>query len=142
SRSVMKKRWLVWSAVAVAFGLDVGAWVLIQRPWHDWRVEALNDESPAVRAAAIRALPREGNEERLIDRLRDENSDVRLVAAARLGGPGPKGAERAWALIRLLGDEHLGVRRDAAWALSHIGPEAWPAIREALQDTSPIVRAG
>lgn len=138
----MKNRWLVWSIVGVAFGLILV--VLIPIPWlrhYQWE-EALKQESPAIRAAAIRGLPRQGNEQLLITALMDENPDVRLLATQRLGYPGPKGAERAWALICLLKDGHAGVRREAAWSLGLIGPEGWPALREALTDESPRVRAG
>jgi HEAT repeat protein len=134
----MKTRWLVGSVAAVAFGLAVTAWVLVSRRQH----EALEDENPAIRAAAVRGLRREGNEQRLIERLKDEHPDVRMIAASRLGGSGPKGAETARALIPLLADQHAAVRREAAWFLGGVGPEALPALLQALQDENPRVRAG
>src|SRR5262249_26886890 len=42
----------------------------------------------------------------------------------------------------LLKDEQPSVRWEASWSLALIGPEAWPAIREALADEDPRVRAG
>jgi HEAT repeat protein len=138
----MKKHWLVWSMIAAMAGLIIVVFVLVPRLGHHRQVEALNDESPAVRAAAVRALPREGNEQLLIDRLKDADPDVRLLAAQRLGGRGPKGAERAWAIIGILNDAHIGVRREAAWSLGVIGADAWPALRKALDDENPRVRAG
>jgi HEAT repeat protein len=64
---------------------------------------------------------------------------VRLLAIERLGDSGRNGAV---ALVHLLNDDHAGVRREAAWSLGHIGSDAWPPIKEALQDEKPRVRAG
>jgi HEAT repeat protein len=137
----MKKYRLAWLLLAV-FGLFLTVsflWILVE---HSSRVHGLADDRPASRAAAIRKMSRTGNEQLLIARLHDDDADVRLLAVERLGGPGPQGDARARALIPLLQDEHAGVRREAAWSLGLIGPDAWPALREALGDESPRVRAG
>jgi HEAT repeat protein len=106
----------------------------------------LDDENPAVRAAAIRSLPPRGNEDLVIKMLEDEDADVRLVAVMALdwGNNADAGsvAKRARAFVRALGDELLHVRREAAWALSWLGSASWPALREALEDQNPRIRAG
>jgi HEAT repeat protein len=105
----------------------------------------LDDESPAVRAAAIRSF--RGDRRLLVKMLDDEDSDVRQVAVMALVEPyqeneGGSGAERARALVRALGDERLSVRREAAWSLSWLGPGSWPVLREAMEDKNPRIRAG
>jgi HEAT repeat protein len=80
-----------------------------------------------------------GDEQRLIDRLRDDNPDVRLLAAQRLRGA--NGAALA-ALVGALKDEHVSVCREAAWSLGAAGPDAWLQLRDALRDEEPRVRAG
>jgi HEAT repeat protein len=138
----MRKPWLVWlfvgGAAALAFIALEAAPMLQQRRY----ALALKDSSPAVRAAAIRALDVDGNEQLFIEALGDQDPDVRLLAADRLGERGARGAERASALVRALNDDHAGVRREAAWSLGHIGPDAWPALREGLADERPRVRTG
>jgi HEAT repeat protein len=138
----MKRRWPGWATAAVAFGPPIVAFAIVFWPWHPRWEEALRDPNPAVRAAALRKMSRDGNEQLLIDALKDENADVRFLAAEKLRGQGPKGAERASALCRALEDDRYWVRREAAWSLSWIGPEAWPALREALNDENPLVKAG
>jgi HEAT repeat protein len=100
------------------------------------------DERPAVRAAALRSLSLAGNEGVFIAALKDENADVRMVAAQQLGEEGPKGGARAEALVGALEDERANVRREAVESLAAIGPEAWPAIREALQHGNSLRLAG
>lgn len=133
----MKK--FLWPFVAVAVVLS-----LVVILWHrDYQLEnELQDENPAIRAAAIRRLNRENHLQLLMNGLKDQSPDVRLLAVQRLGGLGPQGAERATALILLLKDVNAGVRREAAWSLGLIGPDAWPALRDALNDENPLVRAG
>jgi HEAT repeat protein len=138
----MRKPWLVWlsvgGAAALALLAVVAAPMLQQRRY----ALALKDPSPAVRAAAVRALGAPGNEQLFIETLGDPDADVRLLAADRLGEHGARGAERVAALVGALNDDHAGVRREAAWALGHIGPDAWPALRAALEDERPRVRTG
>jgi HEAT repeat protein len=103
--------------------------------------EALTDNNPAVRAAAIRKLGSSADAQVLIEALEDGNPDVRILAADRLGHSGSKAPERAQALVKALTDKHAGVRRQAAWSLSLVGTEAWPPLRAALPDESSQVRA-
>src|SRR5262249_27345701 len=83
---------------------------------------------------------RTGHEAILIKMLSDENPDVRLLAAEKLGGEGITGTNRAFALVPLLNDEHQSVRREAAWSLGTIGLAAWPAFEHAFQNPNQVVR--
>src|SRR5215213_6095026 len=123
----MKKRWLRWS---IATGVVLV--VLLMVYWsHQFRLAvAFKDKDPAVRAATIRKLPEGASIELLIGAIADEDPDVRLLAAGKLGGASSQGARRAWGLIPALKDDHAGVRREAAWSLSHIGADAWPALEK------------
>jgi HEAT repeat protein len=141
----MKKR-LIVSGIMIAIGLALEIAVVSIWPRHGWRSWSLNDPDPAVRAQAGRTMDRDGNEAALIAQLKDNNPDVRLLAAQKLGSDysdaGSKQAERAWALITMLDDEHASVRREAAWSLSHLGPQAWPALEKALNDDDSRVCRG
>jgi HEAT repeat protein len=138
----MKRRLVFWTPPALALGLVVATSVVLQIWEHHRLTERLKDSDPALRAAALRRL----NEEKLfIEALRDEDADVRCIAAERLGeaGSGPKQAERVKALIPLFLDDHAYVRRQAAFSLAYIGPDAsWPALEEALQGENPRLRSG
>ncbi len=135
----MKNRWLIWSIAAgvVVIVLVTFRWVQQSRP-----AATFKDEDPAVRTATIRKLPKGGPIELLIGAIEDANPDVRILAIGRLGGAGSQEDRRAWALIPALKDAHAGVRREASWSLSHIGPGAWPALEKALTDADPRMRAG
>jgi HEAT repeat protein len=137
----MAKRLLGWLLAAAALGILIGLFVGWGMRHPRW-TNRLNDESPAVRAAAVRALARSGQRDRLLGALKDPDPDVRVLAADALGGEGPQGPERAEALGEALGDEHAAVRRQAARSLVLIGHEAWPAVHKALLDTDSRVRAG
>ncbi|HWG47142.1 MAG TPA: HEAT repeat domain-containing protein [Gemmataceae bacterium] len=102
----------------------------------------LDDPSPAVRVAALRATGYEGNVDLLMKGLQDEDADVRLVAAMQLQRRGAQAAPSARALVvASLKDNHVGVRREAAEALHDIGAAAAPALIEALGDPDPRIRA-
>jgi len=101
----------------------------------------LDDPNPAVRVAAIRATGYEGHVEVLANALQDEDADVRLVAAMHLKRRGSAAAPIIKDLIAVLKDEHRGVRREAAEALSFIGAPTAPALVEALANPDPRVRA-
>jgi HEAT repeat protein len=137
----MKNPWLIGVLAGLAFWGIAAVVAAIAGVWHPGARYSLTDPNPAVRAAAVRELERDGNEQLLIDRLKDEDADVRLLAAQRLGGPGTNAAALA-ALVGALKDEHAGVRREAAWSLGESGPGAWPHLRDALCDEDPRVRAG
>src|SRR5262249_42092776 len=81
--------------------------------------------NPAVRVAAIRAG---ASDAFLLQALRDEDADVRLIAAQHLGGTGGAIPARIAALVEALGDPHAGVRREAAESLYRIGTTAAPAL--------------
>src|SRR5437588_8382220 len=81
----MNKHRLAWSVVAVASGPVLLLSVLVPVLLYSARGGPVKEESPAVRAAAIRGTPRDGNEKRLIEALKGEKPDGRLLAARRLG---------------------------------------------------------
>jgi HEAT repeat protein len=137
----MPKRWVGWFAITAVLGLCV-IWIIWpQIKQERWKV-ALNDENPAVRCAAVRALAKAGRPDLLIDAIKDPNADVRILAADALGRIGPDPAKSAVALAGALGDEHIGVRREAAYSLTWLCPESWPALEEAVRDNNSKVRAG
>jgi HEAT repeat protein len=104
--------------------------------------KALHDPNPVIRAAAIRRLPKGGSNELLIEALKDENPDVRELAAQRVIISSAKGDEGARALVQLFRDEHPSVRKQAIRQLGMGGPNGWPALKEALQDPDPRLRSG
>jgi HEAT repeat protein len=131
----MKARW----AVAVAALLAVAGGGVALMALRPSRIDAdLRDPNPAVRAAAIRRLNGIADADRLIVSLKDEDSDVRLLSAMRLGGQ----RAAAPALVEALKDRHAGVRRAAAEALSRLWPVSQEALTHALTDPDPRVRAG
>jgi hypothetical protein len=125
----------VLAVIAAAAVLGVYVWTT--RP-HKLSY-SLHDPNPAYRAAAVRALNPQGNEEDLVEALKDEDRDIRLIALEKLGG---KGIAKAKIFVSLLEDERPSVRQEAAWRLAAVGPDAWPTIEKALLHESPTVRAG
>jgi len=81
---------------------------------------------PATRYYAASALETIGQAAipSLIAALKSKNPATRLKAAHILGQIGDRSDEVITALIGALGDEDLTVRRNAAYALYHIGPNA------------------
>jgi hypothetical protein len=76
----------------------------------------------------------------LAQALRDENHQVRRLAAAALGTTGSIEAVPALCTA-VLTDPHVGVRRTAGDALSDIGdPSAQPTMCKALKDANKLVR--
>ena len=71
-----------------------------------------------------------------------EDPAVRAFAAKALGNMPDKARGQMPELIRLLGDENNDVRSAARWALGQTGPKGIPALREALKNSDPRVRAG
>jgi len=118
-------------ATAVYFAIDT-----VQNPYRP----SFDDPDPAVRADAIRRSSCCHTDSRFFELAKDENADVRILAADLLGGEGPRAERRAIALARLLEDVQLGVRRQAALSLGSIGADAWPHVRNALIHTSLRVR--
>ena len=89
----MNRQRLGWSIVVL--GLPLAVLALTSWLRHGRWVLALREGNPAVRAAALREMPLAGNEGLVIGALDDEDRDVHLLAAGRLGDPGGKGP--AWA---------------------------------------------
>jgi HEAT repeat protein len=108
----------------------------------------LHDPNPAVRAAAVRCLTVGSDADQWVSALKDDDSDVRLLSAMRLGGGWPHatsatGTDRLVpALIDALKDRHAGVRRAAAEALGEWWPASEKALADALTDPDARVRAG
>src|SRR5579859_3178528 len=91
-----------WFVGGVVIGLITVVLVIVLRSSSNQLEYSLNDENPAIRAAAIREMGSYGNEHLLIDRLNDENPDVRQLAAMRLGHRGSHSTESAVALAKAL----------------------------------------
>jgi HEAT repeat protein len=123
--------------LALAVAALVATWAVYR---HRYQAR-LQDPNPAVRVAALRALDRRADATPVIRALRDENADVRLVAAQRLGGPGTNARERAEALVEAFDDPHFGVRREARESFCRLGPESGAVLCRALTDPRPRVRA-
>jgi HEAT repeat protein len=103
----------------------------------------LRDPHPAVRAAAVRRLDVNADADRLLPSLNDdENSDVRLLSAMRLGERRYGTPATIAGLIDALKDRHAGVRRAAAEALGAWWPGTEQALTDALTASDPRVRAG
>src|SRR5438270_5056112 len=113
--------------------------------WWYWSRDAakrFSEMPPAERVAAIRDSGGSPAMDLLLAALKDEDADVRIVAAQHLRGEGWRGSEKAAALVDALKDPHSGVRREAAEALCSMASDASPALCEALKHPSPRVRAG
>ncbi|HKI34089.1 MAG TPA: HEAT repeat domain-containing protein [Gemmataceae bacterium] len=140
----MKARRAVVVAVVLAAVVSGVLVIVFRSP----RVDAeLRDPNPAVRAAAVRRLNVDSDADRLLSSLKDDDSDVRLLSAMRLGArpsgkPGIGAERKAPALIEALKDRHAGVRRAAAESLGELWPATEKALTEALTDSDPRVRAG
>jgi HEAT repeat protein len=133
----MGKRGATWAAVLLALALGAaGLWA--HRGQADPAAK-LQDPNPAVRVAAIRDSRGPLSADLLRAALKDEDADVRLVAAQHLGYGGDERNIRA--LVETLGDPHAGVRRQAAESLCRIGAPTVPQLCEALKDADPHVRA-
>lgn len=105
-------------------------------------VVALGDEDEQVRLDAAVALRRIGGAEAaLTAALQSEDVLVRRGAAQALAGVA-KTPETALVLIKALADADEVVRLNAAVALRAAGSVAIPALRQALLDENPLMRAG
>jgi HEAT repeat protein len=72
--------------------------------------------------------------------LRDSDLRVRLGAAQALGAIGPDASAAIGSLIECLKDSNLIFCRLAAQALTRLGPDAVPALQQAIQSSDPFVR--
>ncbi|HEV3144351.1 MAG TPA: HEAT repeat domain-containing protein [Gemmataceae bacterium] len=122
----MKRYWYIWSFVLGLGGLV--AMACADRFSPTAYSPSIHDPDPAVRADAVR-----NNTFSSDAALHDENADVRILAIWRAHGE----YER---IVPLLKDEHAGVRKEAAKALSN--EKAWPVIQKALADPDPDIRKG
>jgi len=107
-------------------------------------LQALKNEERdwALRQAASDALGAIGSEAvpALIEALADEDEQVRRAAAGALRDMGPQAGDAIPALIQTLRDKDVSM--DAASALGEIGPQAIPALVEAVDDRDAQVRRG
>jgi HEAT repeat protein len=109
-------------------------------------VPALDDPDPDIRLATVTSLAMQGKEAqaatgKLLARLKDEHPLVRQAAADALGQL--QSIEAVEALIELLHDPSLDIRRSAAVALGKIGPpasKASEALGKAVTDLDEDVR--
>ncbi|XWK86878.1 MAG: HEAT repeat domain-containing protein [Phormidium sp.] len=74
--------------------------------------------------------------------LQDKDEQIRGGAAFALGAIGPEAKTAIWQLIIMLKDEDEQVRLDAAVALRRIGSPAVSALVEVLKDENVLVRRG
>jgi HEAT repeat protein len=128
--------------ICLLVGAVIAAPSIYSAFYHRSLLLRLNDPNPAVRVASIRATGYEGHVDMLMKALRDEDADVRLVAAMHLRGRRAEAVPSIKALIAALKDEHAGVRHEAAVSLSAVGAPAAPALVEALTDPDPRIRSG
>lgn len=107
-------------------------------------LRALQDKSPAVRAAAVEYLGDLNAKEAiapLITALDDRDSEVRWSAISSLGTL-LIGSRSPRQLIQMLKDPNVLVRIEAAEAMGAIGDhKVLPALRRAMDDRSPLVRS-
>jgi HEAT repeat protein len=111
-------------------------------------VTALKDRDVSVSSTAAVALGKVGGESRdavraLVEAL-ERDPSLAMSAAEALGRIGVKAAPALPALLKALGHEEADLRREAALALGHLGPEAEKQaptpLRARLDDAEPRVR--
>jgi HEAT repeat protein len=108
------------------------------RPSVKHLIEALDDESAAVRQRAVAALALIGPDARpatpaLIKLLKNDEAVIRSAAAYALGEIGGDPEQLPAALCQALADPAADVQRQAGLALVNLGEEAVPALRELLK---------
>ncbi|HLV37274.1 MAG TPA: HEAT repeat domain-containing protein [Spirillospora sp.] len=103
-------------------------------------VEALQDNNPAVRRAAAKALGKIKHAD-AIDGLRlstrDDDADVRRFSVQALGRIGDESTVDVLGMA--LRDSDVRVRKAAAGALWDMGDAALPVLRDALNDPNPQI---
>jgi HEAT repeat protein len=101
-------------------------------------VGAVSDRDVAVRRAAVRAMPATGPAAPFLARsLRDNDEEVRQMAAERLGGLGRPGIVP---LTNALEDRDPGIRKAAVAGLAALGMPARYLLSRALHDPDTGVR--
>src|SRR5438874_3032987 len=118
---MVNRRHIVIAALLIVIAAGAAVWWY----WPRDTAKQFSEMTPAERVATIRDRRGSPDVDFLLAALKDENVDVRIMAADRLRGETlPRGAERAAALVEALKDDHPGVRRAVALALGWIGPDA------------------
>lgn len=113
------------------------------RPSVKYLIDALNDESAAVRQRAAGALALIGPDARaaapaLMQTLKDDgSSQIRGAAAYALGEIGGDPEQVPPALCQALADPAPDVQRQAGLALATLGDETVPALRDLLKSREP-----
>jgi HEAT repeat protein len=105
--------------------------------------KALQDESPAVRFAAVQALSRSGPDavRPLLEALEDKDVKVRAYAAAGLIPLKPEAKTVLPTLVKRLKKEpDVIVRQSILRTLGKLGPEAVAALTETLKDQEAVVQ--
>jgi HEAT repeat protein len=111
--------------------------------------QALKDDSPQVRVAALEALEKRAGRRflpKILDLYRDLDAEVRQAAirvGMRLAAAGGAEAPDIQALLPLLGDKDPKVRASALLGMdrAHLGEGLIDQVREALKDPEPDVAA-
>jgi HEAT repeat protein len=126
---------------------DRAAWALAQIGWPavPALVQALDEQSPGVRARALWALAVIGPDARAAVGpigacLADEDPMLRVLAAWALGAIGPNAQPATPLLAQALRDSQADVRAWAAWALHEIGPETLDELLTVLQGGNWLFR--
>jgi len=110
-------------------------------------IRALRDEDAGIRLHAIIALHRLGDDaapavREIIEATRDEDIFVRRNSVGVLRDLGPLAVGAIPRLVELFADlkEDSVVRKDAAWALTEMGPTGLRALIGLLDAEDPLVR--
>jgi HEAT repeat protein len=106
---------------------------------HVQLAKALHDPDPVVRMDAVRQAGQGGREDLVIEALKDEDPDIRFVAAWELGGHGEK---KVRALLELFKDDQAYVRELALKKLRYLPAGGRPFLYKGVEDADPRVRAG
>jgi HEAT repeat protein len=129
--------------------IGLGIVVLLASLWFGYRqwqhhklAIALNDPDPVVRMAAVRSAAKADQADILIEALKDEDPDIRFVAAQLLHRVGADNAKKVHALLEVVKeDDRAWVRREALDTLRNVSPGGRPFIYKALEDEDPRIRA-
>ncbi len=109
---------------------------------HAQLAKALHDPDPVVRMDAVRKAGPDGQGDLLIEALRDDDPDIRYVAAGMLRRVGPDNAEKIRGLLELSKDDHKYVREHAVESLRYLPAGARAFIYKGVEDEDPRIRAG
>jgi HEAT repeat protein len=130
-----------WLLIFLALPILVLAYLGYTR-WRDSQIaEALKNPDPVVRMDAVRKAGQGGHGNLLVQALRDEDPDIRFVAASSIGPLGPGDSDRIRALLELWKDDHDYVRKEARHTLQFASPDGRKLIYKAVEDKDPKIRA-